>query len=239
MLSRDPGEVEVGRYDRTMVEPVPVEAQTTEPDGATEAKRDAILAAALAVFAAKGFKGATIKAIAGEAQLRSPALLYWYFPNKAAIFAAVLRRYAPVLSDVGAARDAIDQPSEQFLGEVMLRALERFADADTRKAFWLLIVEYELLAEHGFDIGQQQPDNIFTVLADHFRRQIELGRMREHDVDTSARIVIGQLNVALQVRTAPLGLLPPSPPDDELVANTLDVLLNGLRAGGPTEGRTR
>ena len=49
-------------------------------------RRGQILDAAFEEFAAKGFKGATIKSIAQAAELQSPALIYWYFPNKEALF---------------------------------------------------------------------------------------------------------------------------------------------------------
>ena len=49
-------------------------------------RREQILKAAFEEFAAKGFKGATIKSIAEAAGLQSPALIYWYFPDKEALF---------------------------------------------------------------------------------------------------------------------------------------------------------
>ena len=51
--------------------------------------RRAILDAALDVFSAHGFRGATIDAIAGKAGMSKPNLLY-YFPGKGAIYVAVL-----------------------------------------------------------------------------------------------------------------------------------------------------
>ncbi len=54
-----------------------------------ERNRALILEAALAVFAAEGFKGATLDRIAREARLSKPNLLY-YFPSKEAIHAALL-----------------------------------------------------------------------------------------------------------------------------------------------------
>jgi AcrR family transcriptional regulator len=53
-------------------------------------RRAQILGAALKEFSTKGFKGATIKSIAREAGLQSPALIYWYFPDKEALFREVL-----------------------------------------------------------------------------------------------------------------------------------------------------
>lgn len=50
-----------------------------------------ICAAALEVFAAEGFRGATIDAIAAKTGMSKPNLLY-YFPSKEAIYRAVLER---------------------------------------------------------------------------------------------------------------------------------------------------
>jgi AcrR family transcriptional regulator len=53
--------------------------------------KDAILDAAEARFAAKGFDATTIKQIAGDAGVNS-ALLYYYFADKNALYAAVVAR---------------------------------------------------------------------------------------------------------------------------------------------------
>lgn len=53
--------------------------------------RAKIAAAALEVFAAEGFRGATIDAIAERAGMSKPNLLY-YFPSKEAIYRQVLER---------------------------------------------------------------------------------------------------------------------------------------------------
>lgn len=52
-------------------------------------KRKAILQAALDVFSAHGFRGATVDAIAAGAGMSKPNLLY-YFPTKEAIYVGVL-----------------------------------------------------------------------------------------------------------------------------------------------------
>lgn len=62
------------------------------PKGATRIQRKntaAILDAALEVFSAHGFRGATVDQIASAAGLSKPNLLY-YFPSKEAIHAALL-----------------------------------------------------------------------------------------------------------------------------------------------------
>ena len=46
-------------------------------------------------MADRGFRGASIKRIAERAGLKSPALIYWYFKDKQALFEAMLDEMAP------------------------------------------------------------------------------------------------------------------------------------------------
>ena len=74
--------------------------------------RKAILDAALEVFAASGFRGATIDRIAGRAGLSKPNLLY-YFPSKEAIYRALLEdtlaAWLKPLEDLDPAGDPIEE----------------------------------------------------------------------------------------------------------------------------------
>lgn len=65
-------------------------------------RRAQILDAAFEEFVAKGYHGATIKGIAAVAGLRSPALIYWYFPNKEVLFKEVLSLRPPIRTGQGA-----------------------------------------------------------------------------------------------------------------------------------------
>src|SRR3954469_17799408 len=56
--------------------------------------REALLDAAMEVFAAGGYANATVDAIAQAAGM-SKAGFYWHFEGKEAIFAAMIVRYAP------------------------------------------------------------------------------------------------------------------------------------------------
>ena len=69
-----------------------------EPDG--RGRRAQIVDAALHVMAERGFRGASIKRIAEHAGLKSPALIYWYFKDKQALFEAMLEEMAPFLGVV-------------------------------------------------------------------------------------------------------------------------------------------
>ncbi len=74
--------------------------------------RAAILEAALNVFSAHGFRGATVDQIAAEAGLSKPNLLY-YFPSKEAIHTALLsgllETWLAPLHDLDEAGDPMDE----------------------------------------------------------------------------------------------------------------------------------
>jgi TetR/AcrR family transcriptional regulator len=199
----------------------------------SEDRRDAILRAALDVFAEHGFKGATIKTLAAAAGLKSPALLYWYFPNKDELFRAVLLRYVPVLDDAELeAQPPADDPPEVYLAGLMRRVLAHFAEPEAAKAFWLLIREHRLLAESGVSLSAARPGTVATVVTEYLRAQVERGVLRDHDPDAVVRLLVAQLNFALQSRIVALGLLPPAADDETLIAETLEIVLDGLRPQG-------
>ena len=72
------------------LQPVPPDLESTEPSAPprrSDATRAAILAAAREQFAAAGYQGATIRAIATSAGI-DPALVMRYYGNKEGLFAA-------------------------------------------------------------------------------------------------------------------------------------------------------
>lgn len=84
---------------------------------------DAILNAAEYVFAEKGYKSATTNAIAARAGANIGSL-YQYFPNKEAIFAAVVERYKAEYAELG--REVFN---EQTLHLPLPILVDRLADA--------------------------------------------------------------------------------------------------------------
>src|SRR5579859_2355100 len=82
-------------------------------------RREQILDAAVDVMADHGFRGASIKRIAERAGLKSPALIYWYFKNKQALFEAMLDQMAPFLAIVADADNLLDQPPQQVLPRIV------------------------------------------------------------------------------------------------------------------------
>lgn len=77
--------------------------------------RERILEAALAVFSAQGFRGATLDQIAAEAGLSKPNLLY-YFDGKDAIHAALMAGLLESWLDPLRRLDPAGEPRAEILG---------------------------------------------------------------------------------------------------------------------------
>src|SRR5215213_8692745 len=104
-------------------------------------RRAQILDAAFEEFSEKGFKGATIKGIARAAGLQSPALIYWYFPDKEALFREVLGNRIPVLRAVRDPAGLMDQPPEELLPMIAGRYLSTFDNPAAQRMVRLLMGE--------------------------------------------------------------------------------------------------
>lgn len=79
--------------------------------------RAAILDAALEVFSAQGFRGATVDQIAAAAGLSKPNLLY-YFPSKEAMHSAVLSQLLDTWLDPLRTLDPEGEPLDEILAYV-------------------------------------------------------------------------------------------------------------------------
>ena len=102
--------------------------------GPTET-REAILSAARELFGARGYDGATIRAIAGQAGV-DPALVHHFYGSKENVFVAAMRvpfNPADVLPDV------LDGPREEIAERLLRFFLGVWNDPDSRAAFLGLI----------------------------------------------------------------------------------------------------
>jgi TetR/AcrR family transcriptional regulator len=100
------------------VEPSQASDMTTRPRTRIQRKNhETILDAALEVFSAQGFRGATLDQIAEVAGLSKPNLLY-YFPSKEAIHQALLAQLLTVWLDPLRAMRPDGDPVAEILGYV-------------------------------------------------------------------------------------------------------------------------
>ena len=202
-----------------------VEQRQQEPE-----RREQILKAAFEEFAAKGFKGATIKSIAEAAGLQSPALIYWYFPDKEALFREVLRSQVPVLRAVADPAPIMDLPPEEVLPRLG-RAYFAFEQFDVRM-LQLMVGEAVRRPEVAEMFIRNGPGKVLEFLKLYLQHQIELGRLKPHDARSSARAFIGMLMPQLAGQLFFPALLEDGLRDEEHLKTAVNIFLEGLKPGG-------
>lgn len=193
-------------------------------------RRQQILDAAFEEFAAKGFKGATIKSIARAAGLQSPSLIYWYFPTKEELFQAVFQTRVPFLQTVADASHLLDQPPEEVLPLLANAYLGMTEQSETLRMARLMFSEVLSRPELADMVADHILLNVLNFLKLYFGRQVELGRLRPHDTRASARVFVGML-----IPQALSYLLFPALRADGLsneahIATAVAIFLSGLRS---------
>lgn len=160
--------------------------------GGREAKREAILEAARAVFLDVGFGAASMDAIANAAKV-SKQTVYNHFGSKEELFAAMIR------SACDRMLAALNQAARSGNPEDMLRAVARqFMDKlftrDRLSLYRILMAEVQRFPELGkifYDCG---PKVTRKYLADFFAEQNALGHLKVENPQIAAEQFIGMLN---------------------------------------------
>lgn len=196
-------------------------------------RRQQILDGALRTFSRDGYHKATIKAIADEAGIRSPALIYHYFDNKRALLEAVISQFAPFqgtpLGDPAAAEQWLDLPPETLMPRVIGRILSLRDDPTIMR----LIRIYFSEAVRNPDVADAVTNfqrRALSFLETYLERQVELGRLRPHDAPTAARMLVGATFVYVVGAEIFPAVGANFPEREPYVAAVFDILMDGLRA---------
>jgi AcrR family transcriptional regulator len=211
-------------------------AGTRKPRLRASARREAILEAAMSLFARDGLSGVTTREIAAAAGISEP-ILYRHFPGKEDLYAAILRRNLDALERAMPARALArsPEPPGRFLRAQADAMLERI-DADPSLLRLLLhgALEGHPLARD-FDRGRGV--RVRAALATYFRRQMRDGRLRRVDPEVAARawlwMVVG-IGLARTVFREPGARRMPR---DRIAKGVVDLFLHGAAAGRAAPGR--
>lgn len=197
--------------------------------------RQKILDAAFAEFADKGFRGATIKSIAQRAGLQSPSLIYWYFPTKEDLFQATVESRSPFTEAILDPAPFLNRPPDEVLTQLAQNYLNFVSQPEIQKLARLFLSETGKRPQLADLISRGIMEPALAFLKTYLSHQIELGRLRPHDVRSSARAFVGML--LPQVFSM---ILFPRLNADELtneihVQNVINIFLTGLQT--KDEGR--
>ncbi len=191
-------------------------------------KRQQILRAARQVAAREGFHQATIQKIAAEAGLKSPSLIYWYFKNKKELFLAMMEELSPVLSQLPNLWSRIDDPPEEVLLFIGKAYLKTFDNPEARQLFRIFFSEVTRVPETANSFAEKAV-LLLNFLVTYLEHQIEIGRLRPHDTQSSARSFIGSFVIYLLGRELFVPLRAGLPAQEVYVREVVDIFLKGLR----------
>lgn len=109
--------------------------------GASEKKRQAILAAALEVFAAEGFAAARLDDVAARAGV-AKGTIYLFFDDKEHLFEQLLvNAITPVLAEVEAVISASDMPLDDVLAMIFHHFRREVLETERREVVRLVLSE--------------------------------------------------------------------------------------------------
>ena len=199
--------------------------------------RTGILDAAELLFARRGFRSTTIKAIAGEAGVNT-ALLYYYFPDKQGLYHAVLERAFGGLIGEGEDRLSDEQDPEQAVRAFVALQASYFGRHPNRPHLFVR----ELLdhgAEHAAGQLTRLAATLFRRLCEIIERGQAAGQFRSDlDPRRAAISIISQV-AWFQVARPAIGILlgaGPAGPSatwaDEFAAHAADFAVSALRPTG-------
>lgn len=214
-------------HDRDAANTQPEQADLPEEN--EKDRRSEILDAAFEEFAEHGFRGATIKRIAQRARLKSQALIYWYFPAKEALFEAVLGQQLPIMQMVLDPASLLERPPEDVL-PLLARAYLATADRPgAQRLVRLLAPELIRRPEVADAVGGPLIARALDFIKTYLAHQVELGRLRPHDVRASARAFIGMILPQLGGKLFLPALRADGLTDEEHIATLVEIFLHGLQ----------
>ncbi len=191
-------------------------------------RRQQILAAAQRIFAKEGFHGATIKKIAIEAGLKSQSLVYWYFEDKKGLFQTMLEGLSPVLSKLPNLWQRIDDPPEEVLLLIARAYLSTFDSPEAKQLFRIFLAEAPRVPETANNFAEKIV-LLLNFIISYLEHQIDMGRLRPHDTQSSARFFLGSLVVYIIGREIFLPLRAGLPAQELYVQEVVNIFLTGLR----------
>lgn len=179
-----------------------------------------ILDAALTVFAAMGYSGATMDAVAAEAGLTKPTL-YSYFPSKESLFSAMMLGKRDRMLDV------FEHPSPEGMVFDLYTFAWDYADTvmrpDLLSLARLIIGEVQRFPEIGRAYQASGPDHVLRGIMRYLDQQRQAGRLMFDDAELAAQDLWGLILSA--PRTQAL-YMPDAMPDRVTLARYVH---NGLR----------
>jgi TetR/AcrR family hemagglutinin/protease transcriptional regulator len=162
------------------------------------ARRAALLACAMRVFARRGLGSARHAEIAREAGVSVPTV-FFYFPTRAALVRAVLEEVARFLTAMAERIHASDRPAP----EVVLEHARAFVDSvATHPDYARVWLDWSTaLREEVWPLYLEFQERMVAIVARTIRRwRAETERGRHQDAEDDARLIVGSAHMMAQMK---------------------------------------
>jgi AcrR family transcriptional regulator len=194
-------------------------------------RRQDILAAAMELFAKKGFRGTTTRDLATHADVNE-AIIFRHFKNKEELYSAILEHKA------GEDRDARIEELERLAAanadEKFFQSLGRtFLEKHERDTTFLRLLLFSALEGHElsemFATSMTARNPIPLFVANYIKRRIDEGAFRQVDAELATRGLLGMF-VSFVLFQEILGLKKSQPYDgEEVVRSFVSIFLKGIQ----------
>jgi AcrR family transcriptional regulator len=198
--------------------------QPPVPSSRLRKTQQRILQAAVEVFSAQGYTGATTRAIA-EAAGVSELTLFRHFGSKENLFKQVVEAHSALPSMQSALAGQLSGNPRQDLQQIGSLFLQTIIER--RAAILMTLAEARRHPEVG-EIGAQLLQQQRRTLATYFAAQIEAGRLRQLDPQWVAQAFLGMLFAFAINQSLPQETLTSAERLDSVVAFFVDVFLQGV-----------
>lgn len=195
-----------------------------------EARKAAIISAALVCFAEHGYEGTSNKLIAKAAGLNSAALIYHYFPSKESLFKACIYSI-----------EFVDEMHEMLVHQKDLQPEDYLSQAALVYLQALQSSKIAILLPMLFESAQNHPElvpllmeriqsSIWVPLSEYFQKQVDSGAIQPISNATVMQIFMGPLVVRMMSKIVfPQSIVFDSNTDEEFVHCLVDTFLDGVR----------
>ena len=201
-------------------------------DREREARREAILEAARALFVAEGYQRVSIRRIAGRVEL-SPAALYGYFPSKDDLFYALAERGFSLFHRALNAGGLPDDPLERL----RQRFWRYYQFSKSQPEYFALMFVDRTVPRISRDwerLAFMRP--MRTEAAELLRRLVDEGRLpASTDPDAAFHVLATAVYGAAVIRLS--DRFGPRAAADALARDMIELAITGLQHGAPTTFR--
>lgn len=178
-------------------------------------------------FASHGFRGTTMRVLAGRVGL-TEAALYRYFPSKESLYRAIIDRKIAGPDLVEALAPAAERRDDQALFRALAHEIFRRVESDPA---FLRILFYTALEGHALaePFFASRVRRIREFLAGYVATRIAEGAFRDTDPVLAARAFLGMVFDHLNVRLVFRQQEAYPQPREEVVETFVEIFLGGMR----------